>query len=229
MLYYRRQFHRAVRSGFTLVELVVTMGVVLVLLGIALPAAGGSIAHARLTRNIVQVRQDLTLISTYSNDHKDVYPIAHPLALISAYYWYRPLEKLQYISNPSAVDPAGVRKAGGVTLMMSMCMVRNTREMQPGWTVPEEVAGSAPVYQHQVTYPSAKGLMVQLFDRWTPDPSYGFFCCSGKPWRAAAGFADGSATSGTRFDFSGGHPITLKDGVGIPIFSTWGGYLARDR
>ena len=56
-----------------------------------------------------------------------------------------------------------------------------------------------------------------------------FFCCSGGDLvPVPAAMADGSAEVGALRDFRGGDPVLVQDDIGIPVFSTWGGYRARD-
>lgn len=62
--------------GFSIIELVVVIGVVMVLLGIFLPALSGTKASAKQLQQMSNIRQVGTLIDLYLNDWKETYPLA---------------------------------------------------------------------------------------------------------------------------------------------------------
>lgn len=67
-----RRIH--VQRGFTLVELLVSIGVIAVLLAILLPAIGGARRSAKESRHLSNTRQLLVALSTYASDYKDRFP-----------------------------------------------------------------------------------------------------------------------------------------------------------
>lgn len=75
--------------GFTMIELVVVIGIVLILIGLILPSINKSMTNARRTRSLVQCRQNMTLISAYANDYKDVYPLASSNISLAQRNWYQ--------------------------------------------------------------------------------------------------------------------------------------------
>ena len=109
-------------------------------------------------------------------------------------------------------------------MILSLCMTYNPARMRPGFTEPPDDQGAFPVYQHNVTYPSAKGLMVQLFR------DGGAFCCAGPAVVVPIAMADDSCLVASRFMFTQGEPIFWNnDQIGMPVWSTWGGCMARDK
>ena len=69
--------HRAKHSSrraFTLVELLISVGLIATLLAIALPALGGVVARARETRCLVNIREANSRAIEYSVEHDDLPP-----------------------------------------------------------------------------------------------------------------------------------------------------------
>lgn len=216
-----------VGRAFTLIELLMILGVVSILLALILPALGSSWDLAQRTRDLGQLRSNVTLIGNYTNDYRDIYPIAFEGAGPSATQWHVALLDGGYISSEVEADPIGKSRYDNVRFWMSKCMVFSPRLMLPGATIPVDDQMSVAVKVHQVTYPSAKGLMYQ----WSSDaPLHGrnYFCCV-MNWKAPVGFADGSGEFGSYLDYNAGTRPVIVDTIGIPVFTTWGGYLARDR
>lgn len=218
---------RGSRRAFTLIELLMILGVISILLALILPALGSSWDLAQRTRDLGQLRNNVTLIGNYTNDYRDIYPIGFEGAGSSATRWHVAMLEGGYISSEEEADPIGTSRYDNMRFWMSKCMVFTPRLMLPGATIPVDDQMSVAVKVHQVTYPSAKGLMYQ----WSSDaPLDGrnYFCCV-IDWKAPVGFADGSGELGSYLDYNAGIRPVIVDTIGIPVFTTWGGYLARDR
>ena len=63
---------------------------------------------------------------------------------------------------------------------------------------------------------------------WRAENPIGF-CCAGPLLTVPVAFVDGSMTTGNRLTFGQNQEPVLIDGIGMPVFSSWGGYLAIDR
>lgn len=213
-------------SAFTIVELMVVLGLFALLVSLILPALAGSLESARLTRELATVRNNAQLIASFCNGHQGAYPMADPNAGLATARWYRPLVENGYFTNETDADPTGA-KYDAMTIVLSLCMVYDPAYMRQGWTVPLDQAKSVVVKDHQVTYPADKGLMHKLFG-WDGSNIRPLFCC-GKPWKSPVAMADGSASITDYTALSGGRPVVVVDSIGAPVYSTWGGYLARDR
>jgi type II secretory pathway pseudopilin PulG len=60
--------------GFSLVELLIVIGVVLILIGLLLPSLGGMREQARSTKSLLNLHQSAAAISLYLQGSADVYP-----------------------------------------------------------------------------------------------------------------------------------------------------------
>lgn len=215
------------RRAFTLIELLMILGVVSILLALILPALGSSWDLAQRTRDLGQLRNNVTLIGNYTNDYRDIYPIGFESAEGSAMFWHSALIRGGYLASQMEADPVGKGRYDYVRFWMSQCMVFTPRLMLPGATIPVEDQMSIAVKTHQVTYPSAKGLMFQMTADVPVSPENKFCCVM--DWKAPVGFADGSGELGSYLDYNAGVRPVIVDTIGMPVFKTWGGYLARDR
>lgn len=213
--------------GYSLIEVIVCIGVVLLLMSLALPAMKGASLQGKLTRWLALTSQHARSVMIYAEDHRGIYPISHIDAKYAAAMWYIPLVTDGHFTDEVGVDPEGQRRLRYVTIWLSQCMLYDPARMLPGKTVPREEQWSVPVGQHQVPFPSSKGMMYQYRRPLEPVEA---LCCGLPIVVAPVAFADGSAALGTRYDFNfGAEPEPDKNGIGVPVASTWGGYRARDR
>lgn len=218
--------------GFTIVELVVVIGVVMILISMIVAPLGQSMERSRMVRDGAQLRQNMAVLGLYSNDYQDMYPIGHATAFRSARYWHHAAVAGGYLRSSAEADPAAQKRYGVITLHMSMSLAADPDDMLPGRSLPAGVIKSVPVRHHDVLYPSDKGAMVKFYSEGGPHPqrdAVGRWFCCGDPWTVPAAMCDGSVTFSDYYAYTGGvYPLVI-DGVGVPIWSTWGGCSGRDR
>lgn len=214
--------------GFSLVELVVCLGIVMILVGLALPSLAGAKDNAKAAALLSRLRQNTVLVGVYANDWKDAYPLYNdPSVATASMQWFSPLVASGVVNAPADIDREGIRARGIVTFAMSFAMVYDPAFMRPGRTIPLDAARPVAVRQAQVAFPANKGLLWQ--HQTTTGPYLGFWCC-GAPWgRGPVTFADGSGVLATARDFATDGVIRMENSIGAPIASTWDGYLGRDR
>src|SRR5262245_24441207 len=102
------------RRGFTLVELLVVIGIIAVLVGILLPALQKARRAANGVKCSSNMRQIASAMLLYINTNKGKFPITSANGGVSAVYpqgvyWANDLVKQKYIAAPNAYKPDGSR------------------------------------------------------------------------------------------------------------------------
>lgn len=215
-------------KGFTLIEVIVCIGVVMVLLGLALPAVSGARNRAKLTRSMSDLRQDCLIAGIYSKDHGDVYPMASSKLWPCGLQWYEAVIAAGYSGSKLEIDPEGTKRVGIVTFAMSFCMFTTPGEMTPGQTRLPDFVPSTRVTTSQIAFPSSKGWLYQLHPG--PDLEAGsIWCCTDQMPLAPVSMADSSTSVAKWTDFKSAHEGLLENWVGLPIVSTWDAYMGTDK
>lgn len=216
------------RGGFTLIECIVVLGLTLVLISLVLPNLGRTRKLAEVLKKKVSVQQNALALAMYAGDYREYFPRAFPNAQQAAVYWYYPIVSSGYMPSNESSDPVGFGRFGFSTISMSQCMVCDPKYMRLGFTVPVGTAAASWVRMSQVSYPAHKGVMIELTREWASQNPIRF-CCTGPLLTVPVAFVDGSMTEGTKLSFNQDQEPVLIDGIGLPVFSSWGGYLAIDR
>jgi prepilin-type N-terminal cleavage/methylation domain-containing protein/prepilin-type processing-associated H-X9-DG protein len=76
---------RPARGGFTLVELLVVIGIIAVLIGILLPALGAARKGGQQTRSLSNIRQLATGFTMYHIDNRGALPFGYPPAVVNGW------------------------------------------------------------------------------------------------------------------------------------------------
>ena len=224
--------HRA----FSLVELVVVLGVVMILVSFLFPGLAGALSQGKLTRDLALMRSHAASIAMYAAEFDDIYPFwgEYSNPTIAAQGWYLPMLEAKYFSSVQEVAPGIQEGFPYETAAMSKCMVYDWKLMRPGYTVPSEEQVAVPVPTRMVAYPSLKGLVFRLSSGPVFDGQTGMqndvdvFCC-GDLWIFPVAMADGSAEAGDYLQFNNGKPVAEEHGIGIPVDTTWFGVSGIDR
>lgn len=215
-------------SAFSLVELVVVMGIVMILLGVLLPSLGRTRHQADLTRYLAEIQQSGLLMEMFAEAHDDEYPFADPSSVgRCSLNWYAPLQSGGYL------DEQGARLAA--QFEMSLCMAFPPERMVAGntpalslWDVDTPVR----VRRRETLYPSSKGMLYRIHAIDAADDRYpAVWCCYPNLPRGPLALADGSVTAGTWAEFLAGGVLEVDrtSGVGYPVITTWHGVKGRDR
>ncbi|MCL4222378.1 MAG: prepilin-type N-terminal cleavage/methylation domain-containing protein [Phycisphaerales bacterium] len=221
--------------GFTLIELVVCIGIIMILIGLIAPSLGRAMSRAKLIRDVGTVRQQAMLISMYAADFEDTYPLADDRLghlFSAAGNWGVPLIESGHADSVAQLDP-DVDRGLEPSFLLSIAMVFDANQMRPGHVPPVGQQRPRAVRTHQVLFPSSKALTFRLWDG-QPNETFGginVFCCAAAfvDWPTPVSFADGSAASGTMREFLDGDSLYMEHDIGAPVYSTWFGIRGRDR
>lgn len=218
------------RGGFSLIELIVCIGIATMCAGLVLPMLGRSVQSARLTADLAVIRSHGASLVQYAGANADLYPRASELRCGIGRGWYKPLLAEGFFDSATQADPRNMPRHDRVSFWMSDALGADPAEFTRGSTRPCDESPSSPVAMHQVPFPTAKGLMAKMFEHdggpigvhRGGDPNW--FCCADL-WEAAVAFCDGSAETGTYLDYSPRHEMPVKvlgHSVGTPILSPFG-------
>jgi len=86
--------HRVIRratGGFSLIELLVVLGVIMVLIGLILPSLGGAKRRAEDVVQLRQINQLAGLVSLYAKDYDDAFPLTGDNQFVASASWYVPI------------------------------------------------------------------------------------------------------------------------------------------
>lgn len=214
--------------GFSLIELLVVVAILMILVGLALPTISASRENARLTTHMARARENGLLISMYADANNERYPIGDEHPENASLFWWKPLIDSGLLESKEQADPEwAARSSGNPRYAMSFAMAYNPDFMRPESLVPYADARTSPIRQSQVLYPSDKGLMWQWWV-WTGQWR-GHWCCAPVHPVAPVVMADLSAESGQWPDYVAEGKLIRHEGIGVPIMSTWHGVRGRDR
>ena len=223
--------------AFTMVELLAVLGVMMMLIGLMLPAFGSAFSTAKLTQDMVRLRDNSVMVTLYTQDNRDIYPFVglQRGPHIDAVRWGMPMVAGGYFESIMQIDDRSDENGVGYSIHMSQAMVYDWKLMRPGHTVPYDEAVAVPVRSSSVTFPSLKALLYRAENRYhdtlngrpIPDDYYAFCCVD--LWEFPVANADTSIIKGHWKFFNGGRPLYEENNIGMPVATTWFGVKGQDR
>lgn len=222
--------------AFSIIELVIVIGVIVVLIGILLPTLSGSKASAAETAQASNLRQVGVLIDLYTENWDGIYPFAdmrtswypsyvtreEAFALGLGRFWETALIDAGMISEHEFDELYYASEA-----YHTVAMYTDPRVMTPTTIPPWPEHRNTPVRTSWATYPAQKGL---LGVSRVPVAGGMVFWTFGVPDgpRAPIIFADGSHARLRSSDLREPE-YPMIDIWGVPIAWTWHGIKGRDR
>lgn len=210
--------------GFTLIELVMVIGVVMILISLVAPVIGRTMFLARTTKYNVAVSQAGTLVSLYCGTYKDVSPIETESAYDNLIVWPEALIRAGLISQLKELEP-DANPSYGNSIFLNRALYDRVGDMTPGQTEPMYWAQCDPIAFSSILYPSKLIIVTKNFRRDSDLP----WCCFThvKTYPAAVGFADGHVEVGFWTDFIAEDELVIENNVGWPAHTTWYGHRGR--
>ncbi|MCW5766055.1 MAG: hypothetical protein KIT68_08785 [Phycisphaeraceae bacterium] len=220
-------------SAFTIIEMVVVVGVVLILVGLLAPALGAARAASRLMADTSLMRSNATAIQLYCTDYRDVFPINGATVFNAAGSWASAVVRAGVLSDLTAADPLlddpwATDRDPFTHHILTYAAVYDWRRMQFGSEGDPIRDAPHAVRQSDVALPALKGLLFNHFIRYGRDRNTLWCCLSAAPVGPVA-FADGSLTQGRWWQFVPFPERPIVNSIGNPVLSTWEGIKGRDK
>lgn len=217
---------RSNTRAFTLVELFVVLGAILLLISLALPSLRGAVQQSREVRELASLRSNIAGLTLYLNDNREVFPHGHEIAFQTTNLWPHALVAAGVFREFTDADPVGARR-GDQRFLQSACMALGPDWFDPSRAVDEDAMRAEAIRLNDVRFPSRKGWLVLMFyDRDRVSTS---FCCAEGRALVPVAMTDGSCGMGRLTDYTFHHEQLLTIGQrGVPILSTWGGCRSFD-
>lgn len=219
------------RRGFSLIELLVSIGIVLILLGLLTPTLSRARSSASQLAQLKSIQQGADLIAMFTEGNRGNYPLHGDNQFAATSRWYEPLLIAGLLDAPGQLDPKSAAMGLRVPFAMSASMCSDANYYTPDSPpYPDESERPvAPVRTDQVVFPSSKGLLLTHRVGYPVDGYHAPWCCLDLSLKAPVAFADGSAESLAVNDFPMNPPMRLQEIAGVPVYTTWFGIRARDR
>lgn len=212
--------------AFTMVELVVVIGIVMILIGIMIPALGKTRQQAIRTRDLASIRGAFLSLSQYTADNNEYYPVGGDNQVLAVKLWYLPLVASGHIDSWRDLGIPS-RKYEQSLIGLTQTALTAQHVFVPG---AEEQGLFQPVVAQKtssVRFPSEKGVLFQHYVE-SPDAPETAWCCTRDAPPVPIAFGDGSAVTRSYTQFDVQPPPELYRGVGMPVIATWFGLGGRD-
>lgn len=226
-----------IRRAFSIIELVVILGIIMILLGLLMPVAGEARAKAAATASLSNARQLGLMVDAYAVDFDGIFPIADQKfwfevrvpgepwndELWTGRSWQWALIDAGLLSAEQATDP---NHLDAINFDLSMTLSYPPHLMTPQSLEHPDDRRTSPIRTEQVVFPASKGALTEVYVQKSPAPR--FWCCTYLDPPGAVTFLDGSVESVAWHELREPEHVPLF-GIGIPVRSTWQGARGRDR
>jgi type II secretory pathway pseudopilin PulG len=216
---------RVFQAGFTVIEVLVVLGVLMILTALLLPALRKSTKAANETGALTKMRDHAQLIYAYAGQYDGYSPvyIKHPWS--NAQFWDGALRQAGMIGSNEETRVKWFDDDAPLHVYMTAVLSMSHQTLREGSTPPSDQQVFVPIRLSDIASPSGKGLLYvtggskNLGNPW----------CCGEPYPCPVAFSDASAEVATWAELTPGGILRIQDNVGFPVHSTWNGVLGRDR
>ncbi len=213
--------------AFSLIELVMVIGVVMILIALVAPTLGRTIESARDTRRGAALAGAVKLVSMYAGQYRDVAPIATTSAEDNRWRWADALIAAGFAEGWKSIDPDYSPVDRVVYYFQNRAFHDRVEDLTPGQTEPEQWAQSDPVRLASVAFPDR---LIQVTQLTKPSSNTGWCCFTHiRTYPAPVVFADGHVETGYWTDFVFEDELFVENNVGWPAYSTWFGHRGRSK
>ncbi|MCL4220740.1 MAG: prepilin-type N-terminal cleavage/methylation domain-containing protein [Phycisphaerales bacterium] len=242
---------RTAPAGFTLIEMLVVIAVILVLVGLLLPGIERTFFSAKHTRQAIRQRETYVALMAYTEDHKSGFPyfgtVGDPFApftvngvtMVGSHYLGRYLNYWGTLLVPKYVPDRSMLESDSGTeamrdlderLITAESVLTGTAFAAPPY-FRNYVEGESLDFSHfrgtrtyEVLFPSDKILLISWWGAGgVPDFAHG------REYQYPSTFADGATTQFSYDELVALPTAIVPLGGGIPVHTTYGGLRGRDR
>ncbi|MFG0241258.1 MAG: type II secretion system protein [Phycisphaerales bacterium JB054] len=217
--------------GFSLIELLVSIGVIMVLLGLALPAMHNARRTANSVTQLKSIQQAGDLLAMFAESNHGRFPLYGEDQFDATAEWFQPLLAAGYLESTDLLDPRSAKMDLRVPFAMSASLCSDATYYRPeaGPYPDESNRPVAPIRTDQMQFPSSKGVLFTWRIGYPVDTVHVAWCCVDLTLVAPIAFGDGSAERLAVEDCYVSAPMRIQELAGVPVFTTWHGVLGRDR
>jgi type II secretory pathway pseudopilin PulG len=217
------------RHGFSMIELIIVIGVTMVLIGLILPSMSKSLSKAKETRSLSAIRQCVVFFQWYTDANKEYYPRGdqHERYGLSSVSWPYVMVKAGLADTPESLDPDGFNRFAMTNYAQSKTTMVDWNCFEPDQSRPSNELPPTWIRSTDVNFPDKKGFLSQI--RVGDGRIETTWCCVDGSPKGAVAWCDLSVTHEYWRDLT--HPEIPIDeyGTGSPVGSTWKGVKGRDR
>lgn len=214
------------RMGFTLVELVVCIGVLMIVLGIAMPSLSKARQASRRTAALISARTSIQAVAGYQQQSNDFFPVQGNSLGRAMLDWAQPLVGTGHFTGVVEAEPAQQGAAASSLWSMSGACFATDESMTSGSVLPMGLTPLTPRRGAAVRDPSRKGILAQWLHRIDGQPVFWTWQPGNGPLSPLA-MADGSAMQARSSQFRI-EPANFEHWVGHPVLASWRGLSGSD-
>jgi type II secretory pathway pseudopilin PulG len=213
--------------AFSLIELVMVIGVVMILIALVAPTLGRTIETARDTRRGAALAGAVKLVSMYAGQYKDIAPIAVPGTYENLWRWPEAVLAAGFADGWKEIDPEYSQHEPFARFFLNRAFYDRVEDMTPGQTEPEVWAQCDPIRLASVTFPDRLVQVAPASKKSSNDP----WCCLThvRTYPGPVAFTDGHIETGYWTDFVFEDELYIENNVGWPAFTTWFGHRGRSK